>query len=175
MKRNIFLTGPPGSGKSTVIKRVVAELAGRGIKAAGFYTSEVRGRGTRLGFEIVTLSGRRATLAHVKLKPALVSKYGVDVGTLEKVGVAELKRAVENPEVGLVIVDEIGKMECLSKDFCDVVRAALDSKKSVLGTITEAAIKFADEVRSRRDVEILEVNPASRERLPAEILRRLQP
>ncbi|MBU4129111.1 nucleoside-triphosphatase, partial [bacterium] len=35
MEKNIFLTGPPSSGKTTIIKKV-------GLPANGFYTEEER-------------------------------------------------------------------------------------------------------------------------------------
>jgi nucleoside-triphosphatase len=47
MKKNIFLTGPPSSGKTTIIKKVIKKL---GLPANGFYTEEERASGKRLGF-----------------------------------------------------------------------------------------------------------------------------
>ena len=41
MMKNILLTGRPGCGKTTLIKRVVEELA---LPAGGFYTEEIRQR-----------------------------------------------------------------------------------------------------------------------------------
>lgn len=58
----ILLTGPPQCGKTTVIRKVVELFPGR---AAGFYTREVRERGGRVGFEIVTLDGQVAWLSHM--------------------------------------------------------------------------------------------------------------
>ncbi|MBA3016874.1 MAG: nucleoside-triphosphatase [Proteobacteria bacterium] len=54
MKKNIFLTGPPSSGKTTIIKKVIKKL---GIPASGFYTEEERADGKRLGFLMKTLDG----------------------------------------------------------------------------------------------------------------------
>ncbi|MCD4764226.1 MAG: nucleoside-triphosphatase [Desulfobacterales bacterium] len=47
MKKNIFLTGPPSSGKTTIIKKVIKKL---GLPANGFYTEEERAYGKRIGF-----------------------------------------------------------------------------------------------------------------------------
>ena len=82
MHTSIFLTGPPGVGKSTVVQRVL-ELAitksslpphsehlqntqYQGVH--GFYTEEVRQNGERAGFDVVTLSGQRAILARTHLQ-----------------------------------------------------------------------------------------------------------
>jgi nucleoside-triphosphatase len=57
---NLLLTGYPGSGKTTVIMRL---LALGDFDAGGFYTEEIREGNTRTGFKIVTLGGEEATLA----------------------------------------------------------------------------------------------------------------
>ncbi len=60
-RKNIFLSGAPSSGKTTVIKKVVAGLT---IPANGFYTEEERVEGKRAGFTINTLDGKKGYLAH---------------------------------------------------------------------------------------------------------------
>ena len=60
-----------GIGKTTLVRKVCSLLQQReGIEVHGFYTEEVRertsgGRGSRIGFDVVTLSGNRAPLARV--------------------------------------------------------------------------------------------------------------
>ena len=44
MKKNIFLTGAPSSGKTTVIKKVITRL---NHPANGFYTEEERVEGKK--------------------------------------------------------------------------------------------------------------------------------
>ncbi|MFZ1060598.1 MAG: nucleoside-triphosphatase, partial [Candidatus Rokuibacteriota bacterium] len=44
----LLITGNPGSGKTTVIRRVAAALSGR--RLGGFYTEEIRVGGERRGF-----------------------------------------------------------------------------------------------------------------------------
>ena len=61
----LLLTGSPGVGKTTVIRRVAAELPG--WHARGFTTEEIRVGGRRTGFGLETLDGRAETLAHVDL------------------------------------------------------------------------------------------------------------
>ena len=81
----VLLTGRPGCGKTTLIKRVVNNLP-RG--AGGFYTEEIRDGGTRAGFKIVTLDGAAAVFAHVDFKtPEHLGKYGLDLSALETIGV----------------------------------------------------------------------------------------
>ena len=161
---NLLVTGRPGSGKTTVVERVVASLP-RGT-ATGFFTREVRARGARRGFTIQALDGRTAVLADVGGDGPRVGRYRVRLDGLEAVGVPAL---APGPGVRLIVVDEIGKMECLSRGFCDAVRQALGSRIPVLGTIAGQGGGFIAEVRRRADVQILEVTPRNRDELPRTI------
>lgn len=84
----------------------MAQLPG---EARGFYTQEIRKGGRRTGFEIVTLSGKRAVLASTEIESA------------HKVALRrECRRfrgdrgcgAVEGQDT--IVIDEIGKMELFS-------------------------------------------------------------
>lgn len=166
MSQAILLTGAPGSGKTTVLRRVVGQLE---RPAGGFYTEEIRAGGVRQGFEIVTLAGRRATLAHVDIggRPR-VSKYGVDITALEAVAVAAIQEA--RAAGHLVVVDEIGPMEILSAPFREAVLEALHSESPVLGTIVQRRQSFADQVKAMPGVKLLEVRRDNQEALLVQIL-----
>ena len=166
---NLLITGRPGIGKTTVMERVVARLpAGAAI---GFWTREERARGVRRGFAIHTLDGRTAILARVgRGRGPTVGRYHVQVENLEAVGVPAL---AARPGVRLIVVDEIGRMECLSAPFCDAVRAALDSPVAVLGTVAREGGGFIAEIRRRPDVTLLEVTATNRDALPSWIVARL--
>ena len=166
MGRMILLAGRPGVGKTTVIKRVVDRLGG---EAGGFYTEEIRQGGRRLGFKIITLEGEEGVLAHVDIKGApRVSKYGVNVKDLEEVGVAALRRAIE--EQRYVVIDEIGKMELYSQEFRRAVVEALESEKVVLGTVMGGPHPWVDTLKARPQVTVLTVTQGNREGMARRIL-----
>ena len=50
LTNNILLTGRPGVGKTTVVRRVLERMGG---VAGGFLTAEIRRQGQRLGFPSV--------------------------------------------------------------------------------------------------------------------------
>jgi nucleoside-triphosphatase len=80
--KNILITGQPGIGKTTLIKKLATELAD--LRPVGFYTEEIRENGVRRGFELESLSGQRGLLSHIDIKsPYRVSKYGVDIKCFE--------------------------------------------------------------------------------------------
>ena len=167
MKQVYLLTGQPGTGKTSLIRQVVAGVKG---KAGGFYTEEIRSRGIRQGFRLVTLDGQSAILAHIDIhSPHRVSKYGVDIDSLDRVGVSALRRAVK--ECDLVVIDEIGKMELVSKNFKEVVLQIIDSGKWVLGTIMLSPNPWADRIKCQPQVNLIEVTRDNHPQILEELRR----
>jgi len=121
----------------------------------------------------VTLEGETAVLAHVDFPgPFRVGKYGVDVAALERVGVKALRKAIE--EKRLVVVDEIGKMECLSDKFKKLLKEILDSEKVLVATIAHKSNGFIAEIKKRGDIKLFEITPSNRESLLFEILKNIK-
>ena len=112
-----FLTGLPGSGKSTVFIKCVERLRRLGFTVGGIATPEIRRRGRRVGFSVVDLAtGRRALLAGVEVSSSFrVGRYGVDLAGFESVALPALDYAEESCDV--VCIDEIGRMELFSIPF----------------------------------------------------------
>ena len=166
MEQVYLLTGRPGTGKTSLIKQVVAAA---GDKAGGFYTEEIRSGGSRQGFKVITLDGAEAVLAHINIRsPHRVSKYGVDVAGLERVGLAALERAARDRP--LVIIDEIGKMELFSQSFRKAVLSLLERRKPLLATIMSSSHPWADAVKQRHGVKLVEVTRANHQPVLAEVL-----
>jgi nucleoside-triphosphatase len=161
----LLLTGRPGIGKTTAIRRVANALAGERI--AGFYTEEQRSRGSRTGFQIVTLDGRSRPMAGIDIRsPQRVGKYGVDVTVID--AVAETALAPEAAEVFLV--DEIGKMECASRSFVAAVRRLLAADRVVVASVALKGDGLIAEVKRLPGIDLREVTAQNREHLPEELI-----
>ena len=166
-KKNVFLTGAPSSGKTTVIKRIIEKLD---CPANGFYTEEERVDGKRVGFLMKTLDGRKGYLAHQDIKSDFhIRRYGVSIDNIEGIAVPSIT-PVKNH---IIILDEIGKMECFSMAFKQAAVNALDALNIVIGTITFGGADFILKIKKREDIAINEVTEDNRDILPDLILRQI--
>jgi len=161
------MTGAPSSGKTTIIKKVISRLA---HPSNGFYTEEERVEDRRVGFLMNTLDGKTGYLAHQDIKSNFhIRRYGVSIENIETIAVPAIAPVNRN----IIILDEIGKMECFSEVFRQAAITALDSDNIVIGTITLGGDDFIQGIKERDDLEIHEVTPENRDSLPDVILRRL--
>ena len=161
----LLLTGRPGIGKTTVIKKVIQSFPS--LPMAGFYTEEIRVDSVRQGFALVTLQGERYTMAHISISSGhRVGRYGVDTAAIEKAVAESLN---EDTVVELYIIDEIGKMECLSPLFVQKMIALFDSGKPVLATVAMKGSGFVASVKTRPGTLLREVTAKNRDTMPARI------
>ena len=166
MKKAYLLSGEPGSGKTTIIKEALSKVS---KSAGGFYTEEIRSQGVRQGFRIITLDGGSAILAHIGIRSThRVSKYGVDIDSMDKVAIPALRKAILSSDI--VVIDEIGKMELFSSSFKDAVIEALESEKKILGTIMLASHPWADKIKERPEVEVINVTRFNRNEVTKQVL-----
>ena len=162
-----MITGRPGVGKTTLIQRILEQFPS--LEIGGFYTTEICNHGSRQGFSIHDLEGKKGLLAHVRqTSPHRVGPYGVNVEDIDKVAVAALKAGIGKTD--LMVIDEIGSMELCSNAFRKVVLKALDSNTPVLGTLQQSSNPFLERIRARPDLRILSLTERNRERLRRELL-----
>jgi nucleoside-triphosphatase len=170
MSKNIFLTGFPGTGKTTAIRSLIDCLA---VPTRGFLTEEIREHGRRTGFMIQTLDGNRGHLAHIDIKsPHRVSKYGVSIENIDSIAVPSIEVTTDEE---IIVIDEVGKMECFSEKFRAAVTKALNSPVFVIGTIARMGGGFIASVKKRPDVEVIEITRNNRDAIPAAIMRKVRP
>ena len=122
----------------------------------------------RTGFELVDLGGRRSVLSYVGIKsPFRVAKYRVDVESFDK-----FLETIDffDPQTDLVVIDEIGKMECYSDKFISLMQKLLDSDIIVIATIARRGEGFIAEIKERSDIQLFELTQANREELNVKIM-----
>ncbi|XP_032646633.1 cancer-related nucleoside-triphosphatase [Chelonoidis abingdonii] len=186
MAKHVFLTGPPGIGKTTLIQKATEALKSSGVPIDGFYTEEVREGGRRIGFDVVTLSGRRGTLSRLGFDSSTarreyrVGQYVVDLVSFEHLVLPVLRNVDLGSDTGkkVHVIDEVGKMELFSQSFIQAVRQTLTaSGTTILGTIPIPKGKplgLVEEIRSRKDVKVFNVTKENRDNILQDIVTTVQ-
>ncbi|CAG6017694.1 unnamed protein product [Menidia menidia] len=186
--KHVFLTGPPGVGKTTLVQKACEALVSSGVGVEGFYTEEVRQGGRRVGFDVVTLTGERGHLSRIRDGGAAshggreytVGQYVVDLPSFENLALPLFRNvgSADGSSRKVFVIDEIGKMELFSQSFIRAVRQTLDgSCFAIMGTIPIPKGKplgLVEEVRSRRDVKVFTVSKENRNTILQDILPALQ-
>ncbi|XP_064466617.1 cancer-related nucleoside-triphosphatase homolog [Ornithodoros turicata] len=176
LTKNIILTGPPGVGKTTLVKKVCESLVQNGASIHGFYTEEVRKDGRRIGFDVVSTDGKRAPLARLcglvkDVRGPSVGQYTVCLQSFEEVSLPSLQPPCN---CDLIVLDEVGKMELFSHSFDDLVRQLFDNSSTpilVTVPITRGKpIPLVEKIKSCQNSVLFVVSRDNRDRLESEIL-----
>ena len=155
---NILLTGPPQSGKSTLIEKVIKRVK---RPATGFFTRELREKGKRVGFLIETLDGKTGLLAHQNIKSNYrVGKYKVNIEDLNQIAVPSM---IPSTADQMVVIDEIGKMECFSRLFKETLLRVLSAENQVVGSVTIKGDRFIQKIKNRDDVILISIYENTRD------------
>jgi len=165
---NLLITGPPGIGKTTLVEAIIEGT--KPLKVKGFFTREIREEWSRKGFKLISISGETSILARVDIaSPYRVSKYGIDVDAFEL-----FLDTLDFAAAEVAILDEIGKMECFSDKFITIVRHLLDSEIPLIATIARKGGGFIEEVKCRKDMELVQITRQNRSRLADEIVEKIR-
>lgn len=133
----IFISGLPGVGKTTLIMNLSLRLR-KEKKICGFATPAIFENGKRIGFLIVDLSSwKKYTFAHISGSGKKFGKYFVNIKIFNSV-LEKVEKEMENKEI--IIIDEIGKMEFMSKRFNFFLKRVLGSEKDLVATLHRAFI-----------------------------------
>lgn len=150
-KTKLLITGTPGSGKTTLVENWLEDTD---LDVAGFVTREIKYNGERVGFEIVSVSGKTARLSHRDFDTdKKVGKYGVDVDALDRIVEEELN----NRHADVVIIDEIGKMELFSENFRNAVSKLWKGSTPVIATIMKGSNPFCDQLKNSPNTVMIEI------------------
>lgn len=165
MTTHLFLTGDKGTGKSTLIKKLLAYL---NLPAGGFFTVKA----TDVFPGRVTLHLLRAGrddkpstenfLAFCKLP---------DSKSSERFNTLGCDCLAPQPGVSLLVMDELGPHEENATLFRDAVLSALDGELPILGVLQKADSPFLRQIADHPRVRLIEVTAENRDYLFESIMR----
>lgn len=137
-----LITGRPGVGKTTLVKKIIKGLLSRSLGVTGFYTEEIREDKIRVGFRIMNVHGEEeGILSHIGISSRYrIGKYKVNVKAISDV-VERIEGDLSRGKSEFLIIDEIGPMELYSEEFKEFVKVQLSKYYPIIiGTIKETSI-----------------------------------
>ena len=163
----VLISGKPNTGKSTALGKII-DLLGP-PRCSGLLTEEILKDGERIGFSTCGLKCRkRIILAHKDFdKTYAVEDFGVDLSSLEKLMIEELETGSNDERTRFLIIDEIGRMQVMSKRFRELLDQIADSSKTLIASICyEDEIEYIRDFKKRDDVSLFVLNETNRNDLP---------
>lgn len=171
MKKPFLLTGKPRVGKSTLIKNLINEI-GFDL-CGGFYTEEIRNSNDRIGFRCVSMDGETVEISHVDSPSQIrIGRYGVNVEKFEEFAIRKLNEAMKFKKI--IILDEIGFMQMISKPFQKVVKEMVLNRNIVLGTIPADSHPDIDPIKFSKEVELISVNEWNRDKVSTFLIKEIK-
>ncbi len=167
---HVLITGPRGVGKSTLVRRLTAEL---GMPLFGFETKkEAAGDDSLPGDPIYIREAGAARQSGGELLGYCRERcVSVDTAAFDRFA-SRLCRPV--PPGHLVVMDELGVMESGAEEFCAAVLALLDGDAPVLAVVKDKHPPFLDAVRAHPKCRAFYVTEDNRDALFDEILALLR-
>lgn len=100
-----------------------------------------------------------------------MGRYGVELPEFERLLAEELRQHKAGAD--LIVIDEIGKMECYSSVFVQTVRELLDGSTPLLATVAQRGTGLIREVKDRKNVEVMTVGRRIYRRQPSPSARQV--
>jgi len=165
--KNVFITGPIHSGKSTILNKVITEF--HGLEIGGFRTLPIYQNDQRNGFFLESLDGVKKCFAHIDMMTNnQFNAYKFDYDIFESFGVQILENALGKSDI--ILMDEIGLMERKAMKFRKMIIKCLDAPQFVLGVCQERAAWFLKILQAREDTKIFSIQNDNRNSIPDKII-----
>lgn len=153
---NVFLTGSPQVGKSTLIQKFLREHPE--LKIGGFCTVCRKCDDNSIHIVPADCPDARLTPENLVGVRRDGKKPRSFPAVFDKVGSSLLS----SPTCDLIIMDELGIMESEAKAFHRAVLAALDGEVPVLGVIKPKSTAFLDAVRAHEKTVVIDITLENR-------------
>lgn len=161
---HILIVGEQGVGKSTLIRRILAELK---LPVYGMETGKADRR-TELG-EPVYL--HEIGKPYVMTEENRIGYCGNKVYQRFPAAFDRFAHTLRDlPDDGIILLDELGTLENGAEEFCDTVLNLLYGKTPVIAAVKHKDTPFLQRVRAHKNAKCFYLTPENRDALFAEIM-----
>lgn len=161
MHRHVFLTGEIGCGKSTALRATLKLLGCVNAQGLQTYYDEPRGSEVKRLYMRAFGDADKGTFL-AELPGDDLSRI---VPVFERQGCVLLERARQDAQ--LIVIDEIGRLEREAFAYHEALRRCIEGDVPMLCAIRKLKAPWADWIRSHPRVELIEVDDANRDDVPA--------
>lgn len=180
MEPKILISGPPRSGKSTLIQMLIRKIREK-YDILGFLTPEVRKGGNRIGFDIQSIdSNVKIPLARKGKYNSMyrLGSYAVFIEDFNNYLEENLKKKFNmfknQNQKKILLIDEIGKMELFSQEFEKLLKKIFESKITVIATIGKTLNHpIKSYLNNLQNIEIFELARENQKKIFNLILKKL--
>lgn len=168
---HIFLQGPRGIGKSTVIRNTLDILTADAPLALGGFFTWNGGMDDPHIYMRPAAIGREREIYRIASYDAEKGGMACDLSVFEKAGVSILG---ESAGAALIIMDELGFLEAGAPEFRRAVLKIIGGSAPVLGVLRIGGIPWHDDIKNDPGVLLAGVTEENRGALPRKLAARYE-
>lgn len=160
-KTGVFiLSGPIGQGKTSIAMQLAEKLKSESKSAGGIVSPKVMEGGNIVGYDVLNISnGSRKPFLRINTVNELpaIGRFSILPGGLQFGNETLMESAVSNP--GLIIIDEVGKLELSGAGWAPSIEKILSSKGNTVVMVVRD--EFVEEVVAKWNISPVEYFSAS--------------
>ena len=159
--KNIFLTGISGCGKTTLINKILDDL---NIKYSGYRTKPYYIKDLNKGFYMEGYIKSTNNFSPISIK--FENKKPIPIlETFEVLGCEILRESINDLNLKLILMDEIGVLEDKALNFKKEIIRSIESQKIVLGVIKKKDNEFLNYLKERKDIVVFDIENTTNKQL----------
>lgn len=159
--KNIFLTGISGCGKTTLINKILDDL---NIKYSGYRTKPYYIKDLNKGFYMEGYIKSTNNFSPISIK--FENKKPIPIlETFEVLGCEILRESINDLNLKLILMDEIGVLEDKALNFKNEIIRSIESQKIVLGVIKKKDNEFLNYLKERKDIVVFDIENTTNKQL----------
>jgi nucleoside-triphosphatase len=168
----IGITGPVGSIKAEALRKIMDMLTNDGMIIQGVLVNEVMEHGKLKGYSLFDINTKkRVNFAEADIVSRVkIDKLGVDTRLLEEILIPSLQKARE--EANVIVIDEVGKLENVTKNIQKEIVETLKSEKPLVVTLHKKSRNpVLQEIKALEGIRVFDITPINRNLLPFRVVR----
>jgi nucleoside-triphosphatase len=168
----IGITGPVGSIKAEALRKIMDMLINDGMTIQGVLVNEIVEHGKLRGYSLFDINTKkRVNFADADIISRVkIDKLGVDTRLLEEILIPSLQKAREEADV--IVIDEVGKLENVTKNIQKEIVETLKSEKPLVVTLHKKSRNpVLQEIKALEGIRVFDITPINRNLLPFRVVR----